>query len=80
MLVSLPPWELDPPEKTSHALTVIVNVRDELMVEDRQLWDEAAGRRFGRTYGELTDREKRDIRRELPMTISEAEPLDLLGS
>ncbi len=132
VLVSLPPWELDPPEKTSHALTVIVNTRDELMVEDRlarttelpqllrdfvyapghtpkqavvslvhdrgtsytryvevydallrgyrELWNEAAGRQFGRTYGELTEREKRDIRRELPMTISEAEPINLMGS
>ncbi len=131
VLVRLPPWESDPPEKTSHALTVIVNTNDELMVEDRlarpgdlprmlrdfvyspsrtpkqavvslihdrgssytrymevydalldgyhQLWDEAATRRYGRGYGELTDREKQEVRRALPLTISEAEPTDLAG-
>ena len=40
----------------------------------RELWDDAADAQFGRTYEELPIEDKKALRAEIPLVISEAEP------
>lgn len=53
-----------------------LSVYNELKAAYRELWNEAARRRFGRSYEGLSPREQRSIRSEIPLVISEAEPTD----
>ncbi|MFN7118857.1 MAG: ExbD/TolR family protein [Saprospiraceae bacterium] len=49
-------------------------VYNELKAAYRELWDEAAQRQFGKTYQELSGLQQRQIRQNIPLVISEAEP------
>ena len=52
-------------------------VYNELKAAYRELRDEEANKRYGKVYAELPDANKKAIRDDIPMIISEAEPTDL---
>ena len=75
------------PDKPSKAVISLQNDRatlyktylavyNELYAAYHELWDSASRHRFGRQYSLLTESEKRAIRREIPLVLSEAEPTD----
>ncbi len=49
-------------------------VYNELYAAYHQLWDISSKRRFGKMYSMLSDSEKRQVRKEIPLILSEAEP------
>ena len=51
-----------------------IKVYNELKAAYRELWDDAADAQYGRTYEELELAEKKALRAEIPLVISEAEP------
>jgi len=51
-----------------------IRVYNELKAAYRELWDDAADVQYGRTYDELELEEKRTLRADIPLVISEAEP------
>ncbi len=51
-----------------------IKVYNELKAAYRELWDDAADAQFGRTYEELPIEDKKALRAEIPLVISEAEP------
>lgn len=61
----------------STTYTRYVEVYDAILKGYRVLWDKSALEKYGSNYGSLDDAKKREIRDEIPMTISEAEPLDV---
>ena len=56
-----------------------VEVYDALLAGYRDLWDEVAVRRFAAGYAFLSEDQKRQVRQEIPLIISEAEPSDHAG-
>ena len=52
-------------------------VYNELKGAYNELWEEQAQRSFGKSYEALPKDDKRRIRKEIPLVISEAEPTDL---
>ncbi|CAH0999286.1 hypothetical protein LEM8419_00584 [Neolewinella maritima] len=55
-----------------------LEVYDALLAGYHMLWDESANRQYGKRYAMLTELQQKSIRAELPMTLSEAEPIDAL--
>lgn len=53
-----------------------LGVYNELKAAYRELWDEAAQQRFGKTYATLLGFQQKQIRKTIPLVISEAEPTD----
>lgn len=53
-----------------------LEVYDALLAGYRSMWDDSANRRYGKGYEFLSDEQRRDIRRDIPLVISEAEPND----
>lgn len=51
-----------------------LEVYNELQAAYNELWNESAGRKFGKDYEFLTTAQKREIRDEIPLVLSEAEP------
>lgn len=51
-----------------------LEVYNELQAAYNELWEEEAFRRFSTAYGNLSNTNKRIIRNEFPLVISEAEP------
>ena len=56
-----------------------VEVYDALLAGYHLLWDEEASRRYGKQYEFLDEQQRKAIRTELPMILSEAEPNDALA-
>lgn len=54
-----------------------LEVYNEIKAAYNELWDDAALKRFGRSYTELDDIERVDVRKDIPLVISEAEPTDV---
>ena len=61
---------------TSYGMYVMVY--DQLKAAYNELWDEAALSSYGRKYDDLGKAERQNVRKEIPLVISEAEPSDLL--
>lgn len=61
----------------STSYTRYLEVYDALLAGYHRMWDEVSNRRYGRAYAELTDLEKKKVRDEIPMIVSEAEPSDV---
>jgi hypothetical protein len=51
-----------------------VAVYDQLKGAYNELWDEEANSRYGRSYEDLSKKERKTIRTKIPLVISEAEP------
>jgi len=57
---------------TSYEMYVMVY--NELKAAYNELWDDASQAKYGRNYDDLTRKEKKSIRSQIPLVISEAEP------
>jgi biopolymer transport protein ExbD len=53
-----------------------IEVYDQLVAAYRELWEERALLNFGKSYDFLSSKVQKEVRNEIPMTISEAEPTD----
>lgn len=53
-----------------------VNVYNEIRAAYNELWQEAAQKRFGKDYESLTEQQQKNIRKGIPLVISEAEPTE----
>lgn len=60
----------------SSSYDVYLAVYDALLAGYRRVRDDKAGSQYGKTYAELTDYDKKQIRKEVPLILSEAEPTD----
>lgn len=56
-----------------------IAVYNELKAAYRELWDDLAAQRFGTSYAELSPKLQNQIRAEIPLVISEAEPTDYIS-
>lgn len=54
-----------------------VSVYNQLRAAYNELWQEMAQGKYGRNYEDLTKDEKKTIRNQIPLVISEAEPTSL---
>ncbi|WMX14350.1 MULTISPECIES: biopolymer transporter ExbD [unclassified Aureispira] len=54
-----------------------VGVYDQLKAAYNELWEESAQRKYGRSYEDLDRKERKSIRDEIPLVISEAEPTSI---
>jgi biopolymer transport protein ExbD len=57
-----------------------VAVYNQLKGAYNTLWEDESMSKFGRSYKDLNKEERKKVRKEYPMIISEAEPSDLLKS
>ena len=57
-----------------------LHVYNELKAAYNELWDEKAMDMFGKTYTALNKTKQVQIRKEIPLVVSEAEPTDYLSS
>jgi biopolymer transport protein ExbD len=57
-----------------------VAVYNQLKAAYNELWEETSMEKYGRSYGDLNKEERKAVRNEYPLVISEAEPSDLLKS
>jgi len=53
-----------------------LEVYDALLLGYRNMWNDDANRRYGKGYEFLTDAQRQAIRKDIPLVISEAEPID----
>ncbi len=53
-----------------------IEVYNEVKAAYNELWDVAAKRRFGKSYADLNREDKQDVRKDIPLVISEANPTD----
>ena len=53
-----------------------LTIYNELKAAYNEIWEDEAQTRFGRTYKDLPTSLKREIRKDIPLVISEAEPSD----
>ncbi|MBC6993190.1 biopolymer transporter ExbD [Neolewinella lacunae] len=60
----------------STSYSTYLAVYDALKAGYQEMWNEVASRRFGATYHQLTQAQQFSVRQEIPMIISEAEPVD----
>ncbi|HPN71222.1 MAG TPA: biopolymer transporter ExbD, partial [Saprospiraceae bacterium] len=51
-----------------------LEVYNELQAAYNELWNEAAMKKFGKDYEFVSTTQKREIRDEIPLVLSEAEP------
>ena len=76
------------PERPSKAVVSLLNDRstsyetylsvyNELKAAYNELWEEAARRDYRKNYDALASWQQREIRKKIPLVISEAEPTDL---
>ncbi len=56
------------------SVATYVAVYDQLKAAYNELWNESAQAKYGRNYEDLTKEERQDVRKEIPLVISEAEP------
>ena len=56
------------------AYSTYLEAYNEIRAAYNELWDEAAQKKFKRSYDLLGDKVKKSIRAEIPLVISEAEP------
>lgn len=53
-----------------------LEVYNEIKAAYNELWEEASQRRFRKSYAELSESDRIDVRQDIPLVISEAEPTD----
>lgn len=53
-----------------------LEVYNEIKAAYNELWEEASQRRFGKHYVDLDEADKQDVRKDIPLIISEAAPTD----
>lgn len=53
-----------------------LSVYNEIKAAYRELWDAAAQKTYGKPYGEVPAAHQKSIRDEIPLVISEAEPVE----
>ncbi len=56
-----------------------LQVYNELKGAYNELWEEQAQSQFGKPYEELTREQRKEIKKFIPLVISEAEPIDTQG-
>lgn len=56
-----------------------IAVYNQLKASYRELWEESSQNIYGRSYDDLSKKERQNIRKDIPLVISEAEPSDLLN-
>lgn len=56
-----------------------LEVYNEVKAAYNELWEEASQLRFGKSYTKLNDLDRKDIRKDIPLVISEADPTDVKG-
>lgn len=56
-----------------------LEVYNELMAAYHELWEEAAQKRYQLSFDKLPPSRRQQIRMEIPLVISEAEPVELMG-
>jgi len=82
-----PMKEADKPNKPTKAIVSLQNDRgteyetyidvyNEIKAAYNELWNEAANKKYGMAYNYLTRAEQKEIRKVIPLIISEAEPTD----
>ena len=82
-----PRKEKDKPNKPTKAIvslqndrgteyTTYIDVYNEIKVAYNELWNEEANKKHGMAYNYLTSAEQKEIRKVIPLIISEAEPTD----
>lgn len=54
-----------------------VEVYNEVKAAYNELWEEASQLRFRKSYKDLSEVDRKDIRRDIPLVISEADPTDV---
>jgi len=54
-----------------------ISVQNELAAAYNELREELAQRRYGKTFDELSDEERNEVKDAYPQKISEAEPVSL---
>jgi len=57
-----------------------IEVYNEVKAAYNELWETASQRRFGKSYAELSEPDRQDVRKDIPLVISEAEPTDFKSS
>ena len=82
-----PMKEADKPNKPTKAVVSLQNDRgteydtyidvyNEIKAAYNELWNEAANKKYGMAYNHLARAEQKEIRKVIPLIISEAEPTD----
>lgn len=51
-----------------------IEVYNEVKAAYNELWETAAQQRFGKSYEDLSNLDRQDIKKDIPLVISEAEP------
>jgi biopolymer transport protein ExbD len=51
-----------------------IEVYNEVKAAYNELWDESSKIRFGKSYTDLNEADRQDVRNDVPLVISEAEP------
>lgn len=83
--ISNPRKEIDKADSPSKAIVSLKNDRgtkygtylevyNELQAAYNELWNELSNRKFGKEYEFLSTEQKREVRAEIPLVLSEAEP------
>ena len=54
-----------------------IEVYNEVKAAYNELWEESSKVRFRKSYADLSEVDKQDIRKDIPLIISEAEPTDI---
>lgn len=57
-----------------------LKVYNELKGAYNELWEEHSMRKYNVSYDKLPDEGKKDIQKDIPLVISEAEPVDMAGN
>lgn len=56
-----------------------IDVYNEIKAAYNELWEEASQLKLGKSYSTLSEAERKLIRKDIPLVISEAEPTDAKG-
>ena len=59
------------------AYMTYISVYDQIKSAYSKLWDDEARKSFGAVYKNLPEKSKKEVRNAFPLTLSEAEPVDL---
>ena len=59
--------------------STFLGVYNEIKAAYSELWDAASRENYGESYHQITSAQQKSIRNEIPLVISEAEPVDYRG-
>ena len=57
-----------------------IEVYNELRAAYNELWEDKAKTTFGKSYADINNRQQKQVREEIPLVISEAEPTEYVSS